>query len=138
MHAPEDHREGMAWDVDALLHDVRARERREERLLPLVLVDRPAEHYALAAVLVVWLEHKSVTVRDDEVAEIDDLSRIRRVSLADLPGPGDVLGDRGALRRGVQGGVAIVRKQREGHLFLKELLAEHGHDRDGTLQEPLQ
>src|SRR5256886_11021985 len=98
MHTPEDHWKRMARNVDALLDDVRARERREERLLPLVLVDRPAEHHALAAVLVVRLEHQSVAVRDDEVAQIDDLSRIRRVSLADLPGPGVVLPVRGALR----------------------------------------
>src|SRR5207253_11243486 len=105
MHPVEHHREWITRDRDALLHDIRARERREEGLLPLVLVDGPAEHHALSAVLVVRLQNDLGPARDAEIAEVDDLARVRRVSLADFARPRDVLGERGPLRGRVDGAI---------------------------------
>src|SRR5438552_2894732 len=99
-----------------------------------MLVDGPTEHDAFAAVLVVRLEHQPLAVSDDEVAEVDHLARVRRVAFADLPRPRDVLRDRGALRRGVQRGVAIVGEKGEAHLLVKELGAEAVDDGHGSLE----
>src|SRR5439155_27227767 len=80
--AIEQYREWLRRHGDLLLHDVRARERGEQRLLPLVLVHRPAEDDTLPAVLVIGLEHEALTLLDDEFGEVDRLAFVRRVSFA--------------------------------------------------------
>src|SRR5438552_6726379 len=134
VHPVEYHRERIARDRNALLHDIRARECREEGLLPLMLVDGPAQDDPFSAVLVVRLENELRPVRDDEIAEVDDLARVRRVSLADFARPGDVLGDRGSLRRCVEGRVLAVRQKREAHLLVQKLRAEAVDDSDSSLE----
>ena len=99
-----------------------------------MLVDRPAKDDALAAVLVIRFQDEPLAVCDDEVAQIDDLVPVRRVSLADFARPWNVLGDRGPLRRGVERRVTVVGQEREAHLLMQELRPEAVDDGHGSLK----
>ena len=99
-----------------------------------MLVDRPAEHHALSAVLIVRLQDQLLAVSDDEITQVDDLAPIGGVALADLPGPRDVLRNRRPLRRRVQGGVAVIGEQGEAHLLVKEFGAEAVDDRHRSVE----
>src|SRR5690606_34654074 len=79
-----------AWHLDALLNDIRFGKRGVNRLLPCCIVHSPAEHNALAAILVVWLEHEMFTIVGNEWHEVDVASAMLCATLFNESGPRDM------------------------------------------------
>ena len=99
-----------------------------DRRLPGRVVDLPAEHDALAAVVVVRLEHELLAVRSDERQQVDlgsPSKTVRRSSTTRVHGMCAAIAARSSALNSA--GVALVAQHREARLLVQHLAAERVH-----------
>src|SRR5579885_1941421 len=115
-------RESFARGRHALLHEIIAvGERRAQSLVPSDLVVAPADVDAVAAVVVIRLEHEPMAVGADEFDEVNRLAVLLRLSLAHFARPRDVPANRLVLFRREEVRVPFVGQHGEERLLMNQL-----------------
>ncbi|MDW8215619.1 MAG: hypothetical protein RMJ55_18865 [Roseiflexaceae bacterium] len=135
LHSAIDHRRVLLiGNRHALLQDRRCAHRVAERAVPFVRRCFPSDDHALAAILVIRLEHQALAFSPRERQQIDGSALVRRPPRAHQARPGHMRRNRSALFGREEVVERLVGQQRKDRFLVQQFGAKGIDHADGAIQ----